>query len=70
MNVYTMSIFHLKYKQFRMVRKFNHDVNISLEICVTVFHLIKNVNISLDFVQLLLVVCSTSKMSIFHWKYV
>ena len=53
MNVYTMSICHWKYKQFRTVRKFNHHVNSSLEICVKVFHLINNANISLDFVQLL-----------------
>ena len=47
-NVYTMSIFHLKYKQFRTGRKFNQNVKISLEICVKVFHLINNVNISFE----------------------
>ena len=29
-NVYTMSIFHLKYKQFRTGRKFSKNVNMSL----------------------------------------
>ena len=44
--VYTMSIFHWKYKQFRTGRKFSQNVNIAFEICVKVFHLIQNVNIS------------------------
>ena len=47
-HVYTMSMFHWKYKQFRRVRKFNQDVNISLEIYVKMLHLINHVNISLE----------------------
>ena len=47
-NVYTMSICHWKYKQFRTGRKFCQNVNMSLEICVKVFHLIQNVNISFE----------------------
>ena len=70
-NMYTMSILHWKYKQFRTGRNFCQNVNMSLEICVKVFHLIKNFNISFE-------ICTTvdgscvgpSKMLIFHLKYV
>ena len=43
-----MSIFHWKYVQFRFARKFCQNVNMSLEICVKVFHLITDVNISFE----------------------
>ena len=70
-NVYTISIFHLKYKQFRTVRKFNQNANISLELCVKVLHLIKHVNISFEICTIVVGSCvGPSKMSIFHLKYV
>ena len=47
-NVYTMLIFHWKYKQLCTVRKFNQNADISFEICVKVFHLIKQFNISFE----------------------
>ena len=71
MNVLKMSIFHLKYVQFRTGRKFIQNVNISCEICVKVFHLIQNVNISLEICTTVAGSCvGPSKMSIFHLKYV
>ena len=70
-NVYTMLTFLWKYKQFRTGRKFCQNVNISLEICVKVLHLIQNVNISLEICTTVAGSCvGPSKMSIFHWKYV
>ena len=70
-NVYTISIFQLKYKQFRTGRKFNQNVNISFDICVKVFHLIQNVNISYETCTTVVGSCvGLSKMLLFHWKYV
>ena len=71
MNVFKMSICHLKYVQFRTGRKFSQNVNISFEICVKVFHLINNVNISLEICTIVVGSCADpSNMSIFHLKYV
>ena len=69
-NVFKMSIFHLKYVQFRVARKFSQNVNISFEIYVKVFHLIQNVNISFEICTTVAGSCvGPSKMSIFHLKY-
>ena len=66
-----MSICHWKYKHFRTVRKFSQNVNMSLEICVKVLHLIKHVNISFEICTTVVGSCvGPSKMLIFHWKYV
>ena len=70
-NVYTMSIFHLKYKQFRTGRKFCQNVNMSFEICVKVFHIIKNCNILFEICTTVVGSCvGPSKTSILHLKYV
>ena len=70
-NVFKMSIFHLKYVQLCVARKFCQNVNISLEIYVKVFHLIQNVNISLEICASVVGSCADhSEMLIFHWKYV
>ena len=70
-NVYKLSIFHWKYKQFRTVRKFYQNVNISLEISLKIFHLIQNVNISFEIYTIAVGSCADpSKISIFHLKYV
>ena len=66
-----MSIFHLKYKQFRTVRKFIQNINIAFEICVKVLHMIKHVNISFEICTIVVGSCADpSNMSTFHWKYV
>ena len=70
-NVYTMSILHLKYYKFRTGRKLCQNVSISFEICVKVLHLIQHVNISLEIWTTVAGSCvGLSKMLRFHWKYV
>ena len=70
MNVFKMSIFHLKYVQFRTGRKFSQNVNMSFEICVKVLHLIQNFHISFEICTTVVVSCvDPSKILTFHLKY-
>ena len=70
-NVYKMSIFHLKYVQLRFAREFCQNVNISLKIYVKVLHMIQNFNIAFEICTTVVGSCvDPSNMSIFHWKYV